>query len=211
MNNGQSEAKALTNNQLKYINKPFGVLHVLNFHELRNHRSFFYCICTRCGNNTIVRNDHLLKEPKSCGHCVNDLQKEISNSKFPKSEKPYKLKYVSYKGNAKLNNREFTLTELEFINLLKSNCFYCGIPNAFGVDRVNNLGGYTKDNAVSCCKVCNQMKHTFDKTIFLDQVKKIFLYQLEQSSTTISKESTSQANGDGKGGNLVVSQDYDIV
>ena len=209
--NGQSEAKALTKNQLKYINKPFGVLYVIDFYELRNHRSFFYCTCTKCGGNTIVRSDHLLKGPKSCTNCVNLLQKEISEQKFPKSEKPYKDKYTSYKINAKFNNRVFDFTQKEFIDLLKSNCTYCGTPNAFGVDRIDNSIGYTKENSTACCKVCNQMKHMFSQDLFLKQVDKIFMYQLKQSSTTISKESTLQANGSGNGGDLVVKQDCDIV
>jgi hypothetical protein len=55
------------------------------------------------------------------------------------------------------------------------------------------------------------MKHMFSQDLFLKQVDKIFMYQLKQSSTTISKESTLQANGSGNGGDLVVKQDCDIV
>ena len=45
---------------------------------------------------------------------------------------------------------------------------------------------------------------------FAEQVVKIYNHMMK-SSTTISKESTSQANGDGNGGHLDKSQDEDIV
>jgi hypothetical protein len=43
------------------------------------------------------------------------------------------------------------------------------------------------------------MKNTFSKDEFLNQVQKIYQFNLNKSSTTISKESTSEANADGSG------------
>lgn len=43
------------------------------------------------------------------------------------------------------------------------------------------------------------MKNTFSKDEFLNQVRKIYQFNLNKSSTTISEESTSEANADGSG------------
>jgi hypothetical protein len=207
---GQSEAKVLTEKQLKYLGKTFGALTVINLHEIRKSRSYFKCACNRCNFETVVRGDHLLNNPKSCTHCVNGLQKEIAEIKYPQYLRKYNTKFNGYIGNAKTLNRVFELTKEEFISIIKSECIYCGKQEAFGIDRRDNLKGYTLENSVPCCKICNQMKHAFHKDIFLKQVELIYNYQLKQSSTTILKESTSQAYGDGKGENLVI-QDCDIV
>lgn len=42
------------------------------------------------------------------------------------------------------------------------------------------------------------MKNKFSEDMFLSKIKQIY-HNLIKSSTTISKESTSQANGDGNG------------
>ena len=207
---GQSEAKVLTDKQLKYLGKTFGAITVVDLHEVKKYRAYFKGICNRCNSETVVRADHLLNNPKSCTNCVDDLQKEIAHAKYPPHLTKYNSKLYMYKLNAKLSERVFELTKDEFTNILKSDCIYCGKQEAFGVDRIDNLKGYTLENSVPCCRMCNQMKHIFHKDAFLKQVELIYNHQLKQSSTTISKESTSQVNGDGKGENLVI-QDCDIV
>ena len=67
-----------------------------------------------------------------------------------------------------------------------------------GIDRIDSTKGYSKDNCVSCCKMCNIMKNKFSKEDFLNKVESIYNYYIK-SSTTISKESTLQANGSGNG------------
>ena len=63
----------------KYLNNMFGVMTVLSLdYEIKN-RTFFKCKCNRCSNLTSVRSDHLLKNPKSCSFCTNNLQKEIAD------------------------------------------------------------------------------------------------------------------------------------
>ena len=56
--------------------------------------------------------------------------------------------------------------------------------------------GYNIDNCIPCCKICNMMKNNLSLDMFLSKVKQIHNKRLE-SSTTISKESTLQVNGNG--------------
>lgn len=80
----------------------------------------------------------------------------------------------------------------EFVGIVTTNCFYCGCePNVIsgsnrntkhgvaafkhlGIDRVDNLKGYTKDNVVPCCWRCNNAKWTYEKDDFLHWVSRIY-------------------------------------
>jgi len=85
----------------------------------------------------------------------------------------------------------FELTIRHFKIITSSNCYYCGSKPAMvsfknggnqvyiynGVDRLDSKIGYTKDNVVPCCAMCNKMKFTYDVELFLTHVKKIAEYQ----------------------------------
>lgn len=62
---------------------------------------------------------------------------------------------------------------------------------------------------IGTCTSCNRMKMDLTLPFFLEQIKKIYLNHKE-SSTTISKESTSKAIVDGSGEHLYY-KDGDIV
>jgi hypothetical protein len=157
----------------KILNKKFGVLHVLEFSHIKKYKKFFKCECTRCNNFTVVRSDHLLKLPKSCGNCVNTLQKEIADKKYKKLRK-YKTIFNYYKSNAKTRCIEFNLTLDDFIDYIDSNCYYCNDNKSKGIDRVDNSKGYSKNNCVSCCKFCNIMKNNYTLEEVLDKVNNIY-------------------------------------
>ena len=42
-----------------------------------------------------------------------------------------------------------------------------------GIDRVDNSVGYTIDNCVSCCGMCNFMKRSYNQLDFINQAIKI--------------------------------------
>ena len=50
------------------------------------------------------------------------------------------------------------LTEEEFKNISKQDCYYCGKDGPNGIDRVDNSIGYEFRNCVPCCKHCNYVK-----------------------------------------------------
>ena len=82
------------------------------------------------------------------------------------------------------------------------------IGNTYGVITVLGLDHEEYDkikqikNCVPCCFICNRMKNKYNLNIFLDKVKDIYNNFYNKSSTTISKESTSEAIADGKGESL---------
>lgn len=95
--------------------------------------------------------------------------------------------FSNYQFKAKTKNRTFELTREEFIELTSSNCHYCNIEpkqeagkykfkNFYlynGIDRIDNLIGYTKNNCVSCCKVCNRAKNNLTYLEFREYVQRL--------------------------------------
>jgi hypothetical protein len=54
------------------------------------------------------------------------------------------------------------------------NCHYCGDEiQGVGIDRVNSNLGYSEDNCVPCCQICNEMKLDYPLSDWLKQVRKI--------------------------------------
>ena len=122
----------------------------------------------------------------------------------------YKKKFEVFNTHKTRKYKEFTLTLDEWTKLIHSNCYYCGAepslnnswnngcnrrtthPEEFamnGIDRVDPNKGYTIDNCVPCCQLCNRMKWDTTYNVWITQMKKI-LNHIGESSTTISKEST---------------------
>lgn len=105
--------------------------------------------------------------------------------KYTGIESAYYKLYKKYETNAISRNIPFEISEHDFFELLKNNCQYCGdepkqIVTANnhkvlynGVDRVDNSIGYTKDNCVSCCWICNRFKQSLTVDEMLKHVDKI--------------------------------------
>jgi hypothetical protein len=74
------------------------------------------------------------------------------------------INYGIYKHGAIIRNYPFELTEQEFDQIVKQNCYICNKPcskkHCNGIDRINNEMGYFMGNVASCCKECNFMKRT---------------------------------------------------
>lgn len=90
-----------------------------------------------------------------------------------------------YKYEARVRDLCWELTDEEFYHLVASNCIYCGnqpkqklIQFVYtGIDRKDNTLGYTKDNCVPSCGLCNWWKRdlTFEK--FVTHVQQIAQHQ----------------------------------
>lgn len=108
------------------------------------------------------------RKPRYCLH-----KKEISNQarKYHQSSKG---KYRSYKESAKRRSFPFELSIEEFITFWQKPCHYCGDSiETIGLDRIDNSKGYSLDNCVSCCYICNIMKASLDKETFISHIRKI--------------------------------------
>jgi hypothetical protein len=117
---------------------------------------------------------------KSCG-CYKPNRLEPGESAF-------NALLRDYKWGARRSHRSFELTTEHFRLLTINPCHYCGtLPNQIytlrrghgsyiynGVDRVNNEIGYTTENCVTCCKMCNLCKGVLSKNDFINQVVRIY-------------------------------------
>lgn len=79
------------------------------------------------------------------------------------------------------------LTPDDFVEIATSECHYCGaepterkyhgkrdVPIRInGVDRIDSSKGYSKDNCLPCCTICNVMKASLGYDEFLEHVAKI--------------------------------------
>ena len=130
----------------------------------------------------VARRDGLQSYCKICEKAWKN-QNRKNNPKYQKRMKEYCKnrsqsihgKYLAYIHAAKHRNRSFALSKIDFALLVSSPCYYCGElqENFNGVDRVNNDKGYTLDNCVSCCEMCNRMKLTKSKEEFIMKCKQI--------------------------------------
>lgn len=128
----------------------------------------YVCKCT-CGfSKTLEISDLINGRSKGCQNCANNKTIKKRRSDYI----PYSKVYASYKANAKKLNREFYLTFDEAQSLFIAPCHYCKVEPSTkvkqkvedlwynGIDRKDNSIGYTKENSVTCCKICNYAKHT---------------------------------------------------
>lgn len=192
----------------KYIGKTWGVLTCIGIDhedydkEKQSKRTYFKVKCSRCGSESVVRSDRFFNKkyiPKSCTSCVDDLQVETANKKYPKERRLLNMQISKYTHNSNRKGKTVKsfLSKEEAEKMLTSKCFYCGKENAMGIDRIDSSKDYTLDNCVPCCGMCNIMKNKFNVDKWFSKIGEIYRTHVDRCSTTISKESTSQANGDG--------------
>ena len=170
----------------KHVGNTYNRLTIMSFsHVGKNNHLYYECKCL-CGNIKNICLTHLTSgKIKSCG-C---LKKELDYAKHKKDSASKSL-YRHYKQNAKYKNREFSLTFDEFLNITSQNCFYCGrkpiselnyknrsFYSYNGIDRKDNIQGYTKNNALPCCSDCNYFKSNLDYDKFLEMIKRIYEYK----------------------------------
>lgn len=87
--------------------------------------------------------------------------------------------FVNYKRTANTKQLEFTLTKGDFMEMVILPCYYCGIvqPKGFnGIDRLLSTDGYTLNNVVSCCEMCNMMKKCSSPSVFVNRATHISVY-----------------------------------
>lgn len=164
----------------------FGKLTAVKFLGIENKKVLWMCEC-ECGGTKIVP-AHSLRHAKenegtrSCG-CL------LEARKLPYGHASRNHLYRAYRSGARKRKHEFTLSIEEFGILTQQECFYCGRkPETLwsrkeyqyngdyiynGIDRKDNSIGYTTENSVTCCKLCNFTKQTLSSEEFIDLCKKI--------------------------------------
>lgn len=81
-------------------------------------------------------------------------------------------KYSQYKYRANQKGIEFRLTKKSFKRVIDSDCFYCGVKKAGGIDRYNNDKGYFHGNITPCCWTCNRAKSNMDPFEYEDYLER---------------------------------------
>ena len=85
----------------------------------------------------------------------------INNKKYRHTPRG---KYVKYKNRAKGKDTVFLLNLCDFELYWNTVCYYCGEHiTGIGFDQIIAGRGYTKDNVVPCCDLCNYIK--WDRSI----------------------------------------------
>lgn len=154
--------------------------------RLGTHRSsksiLYLCKCI-CGNNIELTSKALQRRKiKNCG-C-----KIVPGKKLPGDQAIFNKYLSSYKSNAKRKKMSFSLTNEQCRKLCSDNCFYCNTEpgNIFthkksignfihnGIDRLDSNKGYTIDNVVSCCTLCNYKKRETSYDDFMNWISKVF-------------------------------------
>lgn len=143
-----------------------------------------YFVKCDCGDFRWVRSDTLKKNKWGCKSCA----KELSRKKFGEA---YVIgaAWHSLTGNARARGLLVEITKEDFIKIAKQNCFYCGaepketshanLPEwstpakLNGIDRIDNNIGYTIENSVSSCYICNRGKMNLSLQEFKEWILKL--------------------------------------
>jgi hypothetical protein len=88
------------------------------------------------------------------------------------------------------------LTFLEYWNLIRQPCFYCGVgpdETSIGIDRQNSEKPYERTNVVPACNPCNLFKNSSTVPEVLKQCERIlrhqgFLFQRPKTGATLPSE-----------------------
>jgi hypothetical protein len=179
-------------NKTNMVGKRFGKLVIVASTESEKNRARWVCQCD-CGNKCVATGKTLREGKKqSCGCIKREQSKELvkilhKNNELSYGEGSCNHLYSVYKWNAAKRKLEYSITIDDFKKLTSSNCYYCGevpqyahdgitcsTPYVYnGIDRVDNAIGYTLENCVTCCRICNWMKRTQSQSDFVHKCAKI--------------------------------------
>lgn len=168
----------------------FGLLVVTSFDRKQASPSgqlkYYWNVHCDCGNQKSVQAANLRRgNTSSCG-CQ---ERGAGRSSAYKGKPTWLSKlWTQYKGGAARRALQFDLNIEQVEQLAKADCIYCGkapaerlwagkqVPGGMfvnGIDRKNNSLGYTTDNSVPCCTVCNRMKMAMNYEEFIEHVSRI--------------------------------------
>jgi|SRR5271166_3786330 len=171
---------------LDMAGKKFGKLEVLRMTSepivSKSGKLYHACWCRcECGNELPVPVQYLRAGKKSCG----------CSRPGPKLLSPPEQLFRVYQRSAAQKNLDWRLPFDEFLKLTQMNCHYCGVvpTNIFihrqevfrynGIDRIKNDVGYTRENLVSCCWICNRAKLNMSYEQFLEYLSRVVSYRYQ--------------------------------
>lgn len=151
---------------------------VIAFSHIQGRTGYYWHVkCTNCGIGKKCKSGHF-KARGGCRNC------EL----MPKGQTGFNRLYYQYNKGANLRCIEFDINQDVFRRITSSPCFYCGVaPNKIktsdggnkstwgnyvynGIDRKNNKIGYTDENCIPCCTICNRAKNSMSFEAFKDYI-----------------------------------------
>lgn len=161
-----------------------------------------YMMCD-CTNEYSLKLSNTLKNDGNfmCRRCY--AERDAANFD---SHWGYKAAYSRIKKDARSADRVFDIKIEEFRFLCQQNCFYCDSTpsnlityrgqNSFtfryfmysGLDRINNDVGYTRQNVVPCCIICNRAKNSMPFKDFIDWLNRLTNYRQRMTNEQAQQE-----------------------
>lgn len=142
---------------------------------IKNRRAQWKCVCT-CGTKKTVDTQAMTSgKSKSCGCLRPEVNRRLNT--LPPGEVVLRTHLATYKRSAKKRSHVWDIPEKEFRSLVAQPCFYCGYTpdtRINGLDRIDNVKGYTLENCRTCCKICNYAKNTMSEKEFFDWVRRVY-------------------------------------
>lgn len=128
--------------------------------------------CQQCGILFEHRPDHARKY---CGRkCSTQGNRKYNSSEWEDTEHDLYVFVSRYRQRAEKLNLRWELSYEDVKRLISNPCRYCGDTEHISIDRLDNEIGYTVDNTVSCCDLCNLFKSRFSASEFLYMVCRIY-------------------------------------
>lgn len=121
----------------------------------------------------------------------NELNKKYEKEKFDRDPDAARAKvrrgiakrkqerpWINYQRAAREKGREYSLTKEDAQSIMLRPCHYCGYEGSpyVGMDRKNNLIGYTIDNVAACCSGCNYAKRAMSYEEFWTYLHRVAAY-----------------------------------
>jgi len=162
--------------------KRFGKLTVIEFSYNVGTNYLWKCLCD-CGKEKLISGSSLRKGvTNSCG-CLH-----FEVTALLEGEASFNFLFGIYKRNAKRRDISFEIEKEFFRKTTKENCFYCnrepsqvihsnntnGSYIYNGLDRINSKLGYSEENIVACCQVCNWRKSNASYDDFIDWIDSVY-------------------------------------
>jgi hypothetical protein len=155
------------NNNRKTINQ-----HLQNISNKR--------LCHKCGIEFETFKTSNNKDSTKCKKCFESQQKiednrDDRNRNYKEERKQFlETHFKMFINESSKRGYNVELNFEDYKELITKSCYYCNHyveSEAIGIDRINNSLGYTKENCVPCCEICNRIKSFYHPVFFINKIK----------------------------------------
>ncbi len=132
--------------------------------------------CKACAQKVLIA---YRQTPKGKAKYLEYARRHRQKAGYAEKHRAYRLRpkpiWRSYLSGAEKRGLPFDFTLEEFTaRFWQKPCWYCGeVLSTAGADRIDSTKGYTQDNTVPCCSVCNFMKLRTGQDEFIAKCRQI--------------------------------------